>query len=218
MLALGCLLFRELEASQLRFPGHCFGLEMSVPDLALLCYQLVLLPSLHLGHQLSSVWAQKCSKTGFCLSGFFFVLFWCCCCADLLYTLLKHFAPESSLAKRAEFFPPRTVCARDTESQIPQVWGLCQLCLHTDRGSCSRSTFSNCYFISICFIASQCQGLFLAMTSHPCLWKATQHKEKEGGNNPDICCYNWSMWEASSLQHPRAQSDHQGLIQALSSG
>lgn len=56
------------------------------------------------------------------------------------------------------------------------------------------------------------------MTSHPCLWKATRHKEKEGGNRPDICCYNWSMWEASSLQPPWAQSGHQGLIQALSSG
>lgn len=68
MLALCCLLFRELEASQLTLPGHWFGLEMPVPDLALLSYlpvtcqdqdQLVLLPPLHLGHQLSSVCVPK---------------------------------------------------------------------------------------------------------------------------------------------------------------
>lgn len=33
-----------------------------------------------------------------------------------------------------------------------------------------------------------------------------------------ICCYNWSMWEASSLQPPQRQPSHQGVIQALSSG
>lgn len=33
-----------------------------------------------------------------------FFLFLCCCCADLFYTLLKHFAPKSSPAKRPQFF------------------------------------------------------------------------------------------------------------------
>lgn len=169
--ALCCLLFREHEASQSTLPGHWFGMEMPVPDLALLSYlpvacqgrdHLVLLPPLYLCHQLSSVWAPQMQQNWL----FLLLLFLRCCCAALLYTLLKHFAPESSTAKRPQFFPPRTVYARDTESQIPQIWGLCQLSLQADRGSCCRSTFSNCYFISICFIASQCQGLFLAMTSH----------------------------------------------------
>lgn len=168
--ALCCLLFREHEASQSTLPGHCFGMEMPVPDLALLSYlpvtcqgrdHPVLLPPSTSAISSAVFGPHKCSKTDF-----FFLLFLRCCCAALLYTLLKHFAPESSTAKRPQFFPPRTIYARDTESQIPQIWGLCQLSLQADRGSCCRSTFSNCYFISICFIASQCQGLFLAMTSH----------------------------------------------------
>lgn len=53
------------------------------------------------------------------------------------------------------------------------------------------------------------------MTSHQCLWKATEHKEKEWGNNPDDLSLQLehvgSIIPAASTQ---IQSSHQTVIHA----
>ena len=110
------------------------------------------LPALSLPSALRSLGPESTAKL------VFLMLLPCWChIHSLPWQLVKALRTRvQSGEKRSLFlsFPPRTVCARDTENQIPQIWGLCQLSLQADRGSCCRSTFSNCYFISICFLAS----------------------------------------------------------------
>jgi len=55
------------------------------------------------------------------------------------------------------------------------------------------------------------------MTSHRCLWQATQHKEKEGGNNPDDLSQNLEHVGSIILSASAEMlSDHQEVIHAQS--
>lgn len=162
MLAFCCLLFRERQASQL----HCLatGLASKFQSQTWPCWVtclwfaraeihwLVLPPPRSIAAITLAVFRpRKYSKTSF------FMLLPCWphvrSLPCQLVKALRTWVQPGEKTPLVFFFPPRIVCARDAENQIPQIWGLCQLSLQADRGSCCRSTYSNCYFISICFIA-----------------------------------------------------------------